>query len=136
MEFTYKNLKGKFIDFQVVETGFYFTWIKLQYELYNEHGEVIDKDWSTHQYGTFGYEPEFDDEYYDEDGEVKLTDEEIVNYVDDLFHDIYEIEDLVDGIRRSSYANFWDPVESVEDICKELFEFLYFQYPQYLESQK
>ena len=97
---------------------------------------VIDKDWSTRQYGTFGYEPEFDDEYYDEDGEVKLTDEEIVNYVDDLFHDIYEIEDLVDGIRRSSYANFWDPVESVEDICKELFEFRYFQYPQYLESQK
>ena len=67
MEFNYKGLKGKFIDFQVVKTGFCFTWIKLLYELYNDKGEVIDRDWSLSQYGTYGYEPEFDEEDYDDD---------------------------------------------------------------------
>ncbi len=34
MKFKYKGIEGRFIDFKVVETGFCFTWIRLQYELY------------------------------------------------------------------------------------------------------
>ena len=123
MEFEYNGLKGKFIDFQVVETGFYFTWIKLLYEVYNEKGEVYDRDWTLGEYGTYGYEPEFDEDQYDEDGNLMMTDDEITMYVDDLFHDGYEIEDLVNGIRRSCYNNFgWNPINGVDDLIKDVLE--------------
>ena len=45
MKFKYKGIEGRFIDFKVVETGFCFTWIRLQYELY-ENGEVYSQDWT------------------------------------------------------------------------------------------
>lgn len=123
MEFNYKGIKGKFVDFQVVETGFWFTWIKLLYEVYNDKGEVIDRDWSLREYGTYGFEPEFDDDQYDENGEVTLSNDEIVMYVDELFHDGYEIEDLINGVRRSSFeGKGWDPVNNVDDILKDMFE--------------
>ena len=44
MKFKYKGIEGRFIDFKVVETGFCFTWIRLQYELY-KNGEVYSQDW-------------------------------------------------------------------------------------------
>lgn len=124
MEFSYYEFNGKFIDFQVVETGFWFTWIRLKYELYDDNGNVIDVDWTDDRFGTFGYEPEFEDDDYDEDGEIKLTEEEIINYVDDLFHDSYEIEELIEGITRASYpgTGCYEEIKSVEDICKQLFE--------------
>ena len=122
MEFNYRGIKGKFVDFQVVETGFWFTWIKLLYEVYNEKGEVIDRDWSLREYGTYGFEPEFDDDQYDENGEVTLSNDEIVMYVDELFHDGYEIEDLINGVRRSSFeGRGWDTVNNVDDILKDMF---------------
>ena len=40
MEFSYYEFNGKFIDFQVVETSFWFTWIRLKYELYDDNGNV------------------------------------------------------------------------------------------------
>jgi hypothetical protein len=52
MKFKYKGIEGRFIDFKVVETGFCFTWIRLQYELY-ENGEVYNQDW-TEQEGSRG----------------------------------------------------------------------------------
>lgn len=30
MKFKYKGIEGRFTDFKVVETGFCFTWIRLQ----------------------------------------------------------------------------------------------------------
>lgn len=127
MEFNYRGLKGKFIDFEVVKTGWWFTWIRLKYELYNDEGTIIEEDWTDHWFGTYGCDPEFEDEDYDEDGEVKLTDEEIIEYVDNLFHDGYEFDDVIEGIKRVDYKGWgdWDPIESVEDICKELFD-IYF----------
>lgn len=123
MEFNYRGIKGKFVDFQVVETGFWFTWIKLLYEVYNDKGEVIDRDWSLREYGTYGFEPEFDDDQYDENGEVTLSNDDIVKYVDELFHDGYEIEDLINGVRRSSFeSKGWDPVNNVDDILKDMLE--------------
>ena len=114
MKFKYKGIEGRFIDFKVVETGFCFTWIRLQYELY-ENGEVYSQDWTEEQFGTFGYEPEFDDD------EVEMSDEDIVRYVDDLFHEGYELADLIQNITRYSTGCGYEPVkgdaDSIAEVC-------------------
>mgnify|MGYP003310814724 CR=1 FL=1 len=114
MDFKYEFLTGKLLDYQVVVTGFWGTGVRLLYELYDEAGNVIVKDWTYFTYETYGYEPEFEEDCYDEDGEIKLSEEEIADYVDVLFHDAYEFEDIINGVRRVLSYDGWRKIWVVE----------------------
>lgn len=112
MKFKYEGIKGRFTDFEVVETGFCFTWIRLKYELY-KNGKVYEQGWTNEQFGTVGYEP-------DEDAE-EMTEEDIVDYTDSLFHDIYELPDLIQKITRYSDGYNCEDVDgdadSIAEVC-------------------
>ena len=122
MEFKYKRIKGKFTDFEVVETGFWFTWIRLKYELY-KNGKVYEQGWTDEIFGTIGYEPEFDDDV------EEMSEEDIVSYVDDLFHEMYELPDLIQKITRYSDGYNCEDVDGDADSIAEVcFKYMWQRY--------
>ena len=122
-EIEYNELVLRILDYKVVATGYFFTWVKFEYEVIESDGEVVDKDWSSELFGTFGYDG---DCYDDEDNETEMTDEEYVEYVDNLFHEAYELDNIIEGVTRwaTKYGD-WSEVKSDNDIHQQLCDYAY-----------
>lgn len=121
IEIEYDELVLRILDYKVVETDYSFTWVKFEYEVIESNGEVVDKDWSSELFRTFGYDNE---SYDDEDNE--MTDQEYVEYVDDLLHEAYELDNIIEGVTRwaTKYGD-WSEVKSDYDIHQQLCNYAY-----------